>query len=251
MHEFRAVYVLQYGTVAAHGLGDEEAGTVAGMVQGRGMELYEFHVLDGSLGTVHHRDAVAGGHQRVGGCGVHGSDAARGHNGHFCQERIDIAGGFVQDVGAVALYVGGAAGHHLAEMVLGDDLHGAVMVVDVDVIGVLYAAHQGLLDCGAGVVGVVQDAEFGVSALAVQVEGAVLLAVEVDAPRQQLLNLGGCVAHHLLHCLGIGNPVAGHHRVVDVLVEIVHLKVRHRGHAALGVECVGLLEVGLAYNSHA
>ncbi len=32
LHEFLAVDVLEYGTVATHGLGDEERGTVAGMV---------------------------------------------------------------------------------------------------------------------------------------------------------------------------------------------------------------------------
>ena len=65
------------------------------------------------------------------------------------------------------------------------------------------------------------------SALAVQVEGAVFFLVEVDAPLYQFLYLAGCVAHHLLHSSAVADVVAGYHGVFDVFVEVVHGQVGH------------------------
>jgi len=220
LHELRAVDVLQDGSVAAHRLRDQETGTVARMVQRGGVELDELHVADRALGAVDHGDAVACGYQRVGGGGVDGTHAAGGHDGHLGQECLHLAGVLVQDVRAVAGDVRRAAGHHLAQVVLGDDLHGEVVVEYRDVGGVAYAAHQSLLDGGSGVVCMVQDAELGVASFAVQIEGAVFLAVEVHAPAQELLDLRRCVADHLLHGRRIGDPVAGHHRVVYMFVKV-------------------------------
>ena len=103
----------------------------------------------------------------------------------------------------------------------------------------------------AGVVGVVEYAELGVSALAVQVEGAVVLAVEVHSPFHEALYLPGCAFHHLLHGCGVAEPVAGHHGVVYVFVEIVDGQVGDRCHAALRQGRVGLVEGGLAHEGHA
>ena len=112
-------------------------------------------------------------------------------------------------------------------MVLGDDLHGEVVLHDVDVGIVLHGLHQSALNLGTRVVGMVEDAELGVSALTVQVEGAVVFLVEVHAPLHELLYLLGCHAHHLLHGLAVGDVVAGDDGVGDMLVEGVYLHVRH------------------------
>ena len=87
----------------------------------------------------------------------------------------------------------------------------------------------------------VQDAELRVAALAVQVEFAVLLTVEVDPPLHQFLNLCRGVAHHLLHGGTVADVVARYHRVVDVLVEVVNSQVGHAGYAALGKRRVGFV----------
>ena len=67
-------------------------------------------------------------------------------------------------------------------MVLGKDFHGKVVVKHVDVGVSLDGLDERHLDFMARVVGVVQDAELAVTALAVQVKVALLVLVEVDAP---------------------------------------------------------------------
>ena len=163
------------------------------------MELDELHVLDRSLGAVDHGDAVAGGDKRVGGGGVDGADAARGHDRHARQEGVHLLRGLVQDVCAVAGDVRRAARHNLAQVVLGDDFDGEVMLEDVDVGVVAHSLHEPALNLEAGVVGMVEDAELGVAALAVEVKAAVLVAVELHAPAEQVADAVGGALHHLLH----------------------------------------------------
>ena len=107
-----------------------------------------------------------------------------------------------------------------------------------------------MLGCCARIVLVVQDAEFRVPALAVQVKTAVFLLVEVDAPMDKLLDLGGGVAHHFLHGGAVADPVARYHGVLDVLLEVVHGQVGHRGDASLCEVCIGLLHACLADEGH-
>ena len=147
--------------------------------------------------------------------------------------------------------VGRTAGDPCTEVVLGDDFDGEVVFLDINVGAVAYGFHQSALDFRACVVGVVQDAELGVAALAVQVELPVLAAVEVHTPVDQLLNLCRCVPDHLLDGLAVGDEVACNHGVLNVLVEVVKLQVRHRGHAALRKRGVGLVEAGFADHAHA
>lgn len=78
--------------------------------------------------------------------------------------------------------------------------------------------------------------------LAVQVERAVFLAVEVNAPFHELADLGRGVAHHLLDGRRVREPVSGHHRVVDMLLEVVDLEIGDRGHATLREIGIGVLK---------
>ena len=112
-------------------------------------------------------------------------------------------------------------------MVLRDYLHGEVVLLHVDVGARTHSRHQSALYLGTRVVGVVQYAELGVSALAVQVEFAVFLAVEVHAPFHELGNLLRRIAHHLLYGTAVADEVARYHRVFDMLVEIVDCKISH------------------------
>ena len=102
----------------------------------------------------------------------------------------------------------------------------------------------------ARIVGMVQDAELAVPALTVQVKLAFLVAVKVHAPPQQLLNLCRSLGDNLFHRLGVAEPVTGHHRVVDVLVKVVHLQVGHGGYTALCEVGVGLFHLGFAHEGH-
>ena len=156
----------------------------------------------------------------------------------------------IQDVGAVALNVGRASCDDFAQVVLSEDFHGEVVLEDVDVGVVLNSLHERLLNFVSGVVGVVQDAELAVSALAMQVEVAVGVLVEVHAPLNELSDLPRSLGHHLFHGLGVAEPVAGHHGVVDVLVEVIHQQVGHTGHTALSQVGVSLVESAFANQRH-
>ena len=129
---------------------------------------------------------------------------------------------------------------------LRDDLHGKVVLPDIDVGIAAHGLHQSALYLGSRVVGVVKDAELRVSALAVEVERAVLLLVEVHSPLHEFVNLCRGVAHHLLHGCTVADEVSGNHGVLYMFLEIVHFEVGDRSHTALGEISVCLVERSLA-----
>ena len=135
-------------------------------------------------------------------------------------------------------------------MVLCDDFHGEVVFEHGDALFAAHGLDEPALDFKTRVVGVVENAELRVPALAVQVIGAVFLLVEVHAPLDEPLDAGRSLLHHLAHRGGVADVVAGHHGVVDMFLEIVHLQVGHTGHTALGLGGVGLVHCGLAHQSH-
>ena len=74
-HERLAVGVHQPRALAAQRLGEQEA-RLPGDLQRRRMELHELEVGDARAGELRHRDAVAGGHLRVGRLAEHLAGAA-------------------------------------------------------------------------------------------------------------------------------------------------------------------------------
>lgn len=216
------------------------------MEQGGGVKLDELHVLYSAFCAIHHRDAVAGCNKGIGGGGVHSACAACGHEGGACQELVYIAGVLVKDICAVAGDVLGAAGNNFAEMVLGDDLYGEVVLEHIDVRILPHFTDKALLNLKACVIGMMQYPEFGVSPLAVQVKIALLISVEIHSPFKQLPYLGGSLCHHLIDSGAVAEPVAGNHGVVYMLVKIIDSEVCHRGYSPLGQGGVGLLESGFA-----
>ena len=100
-----------------------------------------------------------------------------------------------------------------------------MIFLDVDVRIVAHGFHQSALNLGSRVVGMVQDAELAVSSLAVKVELAVLLLVEIDTPLHQLLDLFRCFGDNLLHGFVVADVVASNHCILDVFVEVVHFEI--------------------------
>ena len=250
LHEFLASQVAQHGAIAAHSLGDEEGGAVAGVIQGGGVELDEFHVLHRSFGTINHSNAVACGNERIGGGLVHRAHAASRHERHARKESVHLARFLVEHIGTIALDARCAARHDLAQMVLGENLDGKVVVEDVDVLVGAHCLNERGLYLMPRVVGMVQDAELRVSAFAMQVELAFLVLVKFHAPLDEFPNLCRALCHHLLHSLGVAQPVACHHGVVNVFLEVVHLKISHCCHTALSQVGIGFFERTLAYQRH-
>ena len=135
-------------------------------------------------------------------------------------------------------------------MVLSDDFNGKMVFFDFDVGASPDSFHQSALNFGTGIVGMVQNAKFRMSALAVEVELAVGVAVEVDAPFHQLFNLFGSLPHHLLNGSAVADKVARYHGVLDVLVEVIDFQIGHRGHATLCERGVGFVERCLANHAY-
>ena len=121
---------------------------------------------------------------------------------------------------------------------------------DVDVGICAHLLDKALLYFEAGVVGMVENTEFGVASLAVEVERAVVFFVEVDAVVDEEVDSVGSAGHDLADGIGVGELVAGNHRVGDVFVEVVDLAVCNRGYAALSEGSVGFVESGFAYECH-
>ena len=250
LHELFAALRAQHRAVAAHGLGYQEAGRLAGVVERRGVELHELHVLYHTLGAEDHGYAVARGDDWVGSDLIDVADAAGGHHGEFGQESDDLVGLLVHHIGAVAAYIVHPRLVGASQMVLGDNVDGKVLFVDVDVGMILDLRDERALNLEAGVVEMVQDAELGVTALAVQVEVAVGALVERRAPRQQLLYLRRSLGYHLLHHLGVADEGAGYVRVADVLLVVVRLIGDGRD-AALCKRSVGDVERRFRNERHA
>ena len=189
------------------------------------MELYELHVGNCSLGTIHHGDAIAGGDDWVGGGDIDSTATTGTHHGHLGQIGIYLLGLRVQNVGTIALDVGGAACHTHAQMVLGDNLYSEVVLFDVDIGIVAYRLHQTALDLCTGIVLVVQNTELGVTALTVQVELPLLGLVEVHTPVNQLFNLGRGHPDHLFYSFGVADIVARNHGVFYVFLEVIQFEI--------------------------
>ena len=100
------------------------------------------------------------------------------------------------------------------------------------------------------VVSVVQYAEFGMAAFTVQIKRAVGTLVEVHPPLQQAADAVGSIPHHLLYGARITDIVAGHYRIPDMLLKIIHLQISYRRNASLSLGGVSLLHGGLAHKSH-
>ena len=246
LHKLLAVRQTQYAAVAAHGFGDQVGWMRLLRIKEAGrVELHKLHVLHHALGAIDHRYAVAGSYLGIGGRGIYSPRTTRSHQRDAAEERVDLLRLGIQYVGAVALDVRRTARDAHTQVVLRDDLYGKVVLQHVDIRILAHRSHQSALYLGARIVGMVQDAELGVTALAVQVKAAILFLVEVHAPLHQFLDGTRRIAYHLLHGLRIAQPVARHHRVVDVFLKIIHLQVGHRGDTALRLGRVGLFQAGL------
>ena len=79
----------------------------------------------------------------------------------------------------------------------------------------------------------VEDAEFRVTALTVQIEGTVVFLVEVHTPFHQFLYLLGGFTNHLLYSFLVGDVIACDNGVGNVFVEGIDLHIGDRGHTSL------------------
>ena len=127
-------------------------------------------------------------------------------------------------------------------MVLRDNFHGKMVFKNGNLLIGADSSHQAPLNFKARIVGMVQDTELGMSALAMEVEGAIFLFIEIDAPLDQFGNLRGSIAHHQINGINIGNIVARDDGILNVFIEIVHSQIGNRGDAPLSFSGIGLVK---------
>ena len=195
------------------------------MIEGCRVELNELHVGHGTLGTVNHRLAITRSDDRVGGSLINGTTSAGTHHGYFAQIGIHLLGIRIQYICTITVDIRSAASNTGTQVVLSDNLHGEMIFLDIDIRTVAHSLHQTALDFCTRIIGMMKDAELAVTALTVEVELAVLLLIEVDAPLHELLNLLRCHGDNLLHCFIIADVITSNHRVLNVLVEVIHFQV--------------------------
>ena len=133
-----------------------------------------------------------------------------------------------------------------AQMMLGDNLHRIIIREYVDVRMLVHRPDQTGLDFRARIVGMMQNTKLGMTTLAMQVELAILFLVKLHAPVNKRLYLRRRLAYHFLHGRPVANPIAGDHRILDMLLEVVHSQIGHGSDTALREIGIRLLLAGLA-----
>ena len=246
VHEFRPVGPLQDGPFAADGFGNEEGlGVQPGIVEGRGVELDELHVLQVALGAVGHGDTVSRSDDGVGGGAVDLAVATGGQNGRPGEDLVDLPRFTVHHVAAVALDVGRQAGDDVAQVVLRQEVEGEVVFVDDEVVQRGRLGGEGALDLPPSQVLVVQDAVFGVAALAAQVVLLELVQVEARPPFDDFLHAGGPFLDDDADDVLVAQARPGVQRIGDVLFVVIGAVIPDGGHATLGVTRVAFPFVDL------
>ena len=113
-----------------------------------------------------------------------------------------------------------------------------------------HCADERLLYLGSRIVGVVEYAELRVAAFAMKVEFSFLVLVELHSPVYELLYLRGGLTHHLFNCRAVAYVVAGNHRVLDVLLEVVYQQVGNRCYTSLCKIGIGILKCRFTYKGN-
>ena len=251
LHKGLTVGQFQDTAIAAHSLSDKVGGMrLLGIMQHRRMELHKLHIGHRAFGAIDHSDTVARSNDGIRRRHIDGTATARTHDGDFRQVSIDFLGNRIEHVGSITLDIRRTARHTDTQMMLRDNLYGKMVLFHLDIGIVANGLHQPALNLSTSIVGVVQNAELRMAALTVKVELTVVLTVEIDAPLHHFLNLRGGIAYHLFDGSTVADEITGYHRVFDVFVEIVQLKISHTGHTALGKRRVGFVQPGLTDDTH-
>lgn len=144
------------------------------MEKGGGMELYKFHVLYCSFGTVHHSNAVSRSYQWIGCIAVYRFASACCHYSYFGQERIHFSCFLIQYVSTETFDARRMAGDDNSQMMLGNDFY-RIVICKYGNIGMgFYRFYQAGLYFSSCIVFVVQDAELGMASFFVEVEFSIL-----------------------------------------------------------------------------
>src|SRR5690606_7906175 len=220
LHETFAVLVEQDATFTTHTFGDEH--TCAG--HAGGVELPEFHVLQGNAGTGSHAQTVTGIDEGVGGSSPDAAGATGGQNHLLAFEDIDFAGfhferGHTQNVTCV---VAKQVERHPFDKELGAGSN-------VALIERVQHGVTGAVGCGTGALDGLFTEIGGVTAERTLIDGAVGVAVERHAEVFELVHGIGRFTAHEFDGVLVAEPVGTLDRVIHVPVPVVLAHVAQRG----------------------
>jgi hypothetical protein len=250
LHELDAVHRFEHAPLAADGFADEKR-LGLGMIQAGRMKLDELHVGDRHARAVGHGNAVSGGDVRVGGVEIHLAAAPRGQHGHAGGKRLDLAGGFVEDIRPHA-----TVGPGPAQLPRRDEVDGEVVFEQGDVRLPRHGLEQGAFDFPTGHVAGVQDPALAVAPFTAQVQlpSPVLAGrfafAEPYAQLHELGNPGRPFLDDRSDDLLLAQPGPGVERVPHVQFEGI-LFAGDRGNAALGIVGVGFGAIFLGHDGDA
>ena len=212
------------------------------MEKGGGMELYKFHVLYCSFGTVHHSNAVSRSYQWIGCIAVYRFASACCHYSYFGQERIHFSCFLIQYVSTETFDAWCMAGDNNSQMMLGNDFY-RIVICKYGNIGMgFYRFYQASLYFSSCIVFVVQDAELGMSSFFVEVEFSIFFFIKIHSPFYQFLDLCRCFSHYFFYSRAVTDPIAGNHRVFNVFLEIVYFQVGNRCYTSLSKIGIGFFQ---------
>ena len=214
------------------------------------MELHELHVLYLALGTVHHCYTVASSDVRICRCSIYSTSAACSHESYFREVSVYLASLWVENVSTETLNVWGAASDTNAHVVLSDDFYSEMVLINVDVGIVSHSLHESALNLSTSVVGMVENAELGVSSFTVEVKGTIFLLVKIHAPLHQSLDACRTAFDHLFYGFWVTDPVACYHCVFDMLLEVIYKQICYGGNTSLCFCSVSFFKGSLAHNSY-
>jgi len=248
LHEGVAAYILQFGTFAAHGFGNEE-GFGFRVVEAGGVELDKLHVADRQAGAPGHGRAIASGDIGVGGVGIDLPEPAGGEHGAGGVDREDFLRRLVEKIGADTTVFAG-----MSDPAGGDEVDGHQVFTEGDIGGFAGVFDENLHYFLAGDVARMQYAAVRVAALLPEVVFVFLAfvfpQVEFDAELFEFMNAVASTFHHLFHNRWNAQPAPGDEGVGHMRPEGV-VGVDHTGDTALGVEAVALGGLDLAGHQHA
>ena len=250
VHKLIPLEILQYCTCAAHGLSDEKSGLFGGIVQRCGVELHEFQVAQHAPRPMHHCHPVAGGDNRCGGSGVDVTHATGCQQSNFRQIGVNLICAAVQRIDAVTYNVGRVLGNPLAQMVLRYNIDSKLMLFQFNIGVIAHRLQQSTLYLGTGIILMVQNAEFRMASLSVQVKTVTgNTPVEINTILYQLAYAVGGLADGHLHHLAVADTVARHQRVLDMFIKTVAV-VHHCGYTPLGIASRTLGSLSFAKDAH-
>ena len=158
LHEFLTIGQFQYSSITAHCLCDKVSRMCFGwIIKYCRVELHKLHILDYTLCTIYHSNAITSCNVWIRSGGIYGTRTTRCHQCYSREESIHLLGIWVKNVGSVALYVRHVTVNLTTQMVLSDYFHCIVIFEHGYLLVATYSLHKSALYLEACIIGVMKN----------------------------------------------------------------------------------------------